>query len=217
MHFLIVNEHPTVVIGYISILNVDPQFKDLIMHSATNSKHAYDSIYDAISKQIIYDLILIDLDIVTSKKSPVSSCRQLVLWIKKLMPEAKIILTTRNTEYLPVYDIWKLLQPDGFAIKNDLNTNSIIDMIYQVVNGFIYKSPFVEECICKIWENEMLVEDYNRMIIYYLNMGYKTIEIQDLMSISQSAVQKRIVKMNKAFGVVDRNELLIEIKRLGYL
>lgn len=217
MHFLIVDEHPLVVKGYTSLLTADPKFMNLNIHSADNSKMAYESIYDAISKHVIYDLILIDLDIVSSRLSPVSSGKQLVLWIKKLMPETKIILTTRNNEYLLVYDIWKVLQPDGFAVKMDLNTNSTIDMIYQVLNGFIYKSPFVEECICKIWENETLVEDYNRKIIYFLNMGYKTLEIQALMSISQSAIQKRIVKMNKAFGVVDKNGLLKEIKRLGYL
>lgn len=217
MVFLIVDRLQIQINEYASLLLLEDKFVNTSINKATSFLTAYEFLQKGVSQNQSFDLVIIDLDLSKEEKHPLNSGIKLVLLIKKLMPNAKIIITSIQTEFIKVYDLWKMLQPNGYAIKNDLNTNDFLLMVNKVLSGSIYKSPQVNKYINKIWEKQLLVEDYNRKILYYLDSGFRTVEIQNIMCISQSAIQKRIVKMNKAFGVVDRNGLLKEIKRLGYL
>jgi uncharacterized radical SAM superfamily protein len=75
----------------------------------------------------------------------------------------------------------------------------------------------VENCIREIWKKELIVEDYNRQIIYYLSLGFRIKDLHEVIPISQGAIQKRMVKINEVFNVTNRDGLLKEVKRLGFI
>jgi uncharacterized radical SAM superfamily protein len=74
-----------------------------------------------------------------------------------------------------------------------------------------------ENCIKEIWKKDIMVEDYNRQIIHYLSLGFRVKDLHQVMPISQGAIQKRIVKINSIFEVTDKEGLLREVKRLGFI
>jgi DNA-binding NarL/FixJ family response regulator len=62
-----------------------------------------------------------------------------------------------------------------------------------------------------------MVEDYNRQILLYMSKGFKIKELADIICLTTSAIQKRIVRMKKAFDVDDDNGLVKEAIRQGFI
>lgn len=218
MNILLVDDHPITVEGYAMVLS---KKKGALKTPNFDTSYSCESAYQNIKKAILagkaYDLAIIDLDLPGCIDPPLASGKELAMLIRNEMPSTKIIIITAHTELIIVYDISKSIQPEGFVIKNDLTPESLSKIVADVLDGISYKSPMVESCIREIWKKELIIEDYNRQIIYYLSLGFKIKDLHEVMSISQGAIQKRIVKINSVFEVTDKDGLLKEVKRLGFI
>ncbi len=218
MNILLVDDHPITVEGYITALskrkNVSevPNFK-----TSYSCESAYRSVLDTSLKGLPFDIAIIDLDLPGCTEPPLPSGKELALFLRKKMPSTKIIIITAHTELIIVYDIWRSIKPEGFIIKNDLTPEGILKIVEQISDGVPYKSPMVENCIREIWKKELIVEDYNRQIIYYLSLGFRVKDLHEVIPMSQGAIQKRINKINEVFEVTDKDGLLKEVKRLGFI
>lgn len=69
-------------------------------------------------------------------------------------------------------------------------------------------SPDVENCTKKIWDSEILADNYNVQIILHLKKGYRIKDLHTQIPLSTSAISKRIAKIKENFGIIDENELL---------
>lgn len=218
MNILLVDDHPITVEGYVTALSKQKKASKVPLFKTSYScESAYHCILDASSKGLPFDIALIDLDLPGCINPPLASGKELALFLRKKMPFTKIIIITAHTELIIVYDIWNSIKPEGFVIKNDLTPEGILKIIEQISDGVPYKSPMVENCIREIWKKELIVEDYNRQIIYYLSLGFRIKDLHQVMPISQGAIQKRINKINEVFDVTDKDGLLKEVKRLGFI
>jgi DNA-binding NarL/FixJ family response regulator len=217
MNVLIVDDHPMTVDGYTAALSKSSNMFPLpIFDKAYSCEDAYDFIKKA-QGVFVHDIAIIDLDLPACVNPPIASGKELALLIRKLMPSTKIIMITAHLELITVYDIWKTISPEGLVIKNDLTPDGMISIVETVYNGGTYKSPMAENCIKEIWKKDIMVEDYNRQIIHYLSLGFRVKDLHQVMPISQGAIQKRIVKINSIFEVTDKEGLLREVKRLGFI
>lgn len=218
MILLVVDDHPITVEGYISALSKGKEASEIpFFNKGICCESAYQNITKANLAGISYDVAIIDMDLPGCIDPPLASGKELALLLRKEMPTTKIIIITAHTELITVFDIYKSIQPEGFIIKNDLTPDSLSIIVMDVFNGIPYKSPMVENCLQEIWKKELVIEDYNRQIIYYLSLGFKIKDLHEVMPISQSAIQKRIMKINSVFDVTDKDGLLKEVKRLGFI
>jgi DNA-binding NarL/FixJ family response regulator len=217
MNVLIVDDHPMTVEGYTSALSkLSDMFPLPIFDKAYTCEEAYNFIIKA-QGVYVHDIAIVDLDLPACVNPSIASGKELALLIRKLMPSTKIIMITAHLELITVYDIWKTISPEGLVIKNDLTPDGMISIVETVYNGRTYKSPMAENCIKEIWKKDIMVEDYNRQIIHYLSLGFRVKDLHQVMPISQGAIQKRIVKINSIFEVTDKEGLLREVKRLGFI
>lgn len=218
MNILVVDDHPMTVEGYINALSKDdfllfqPIFK-----RANNCEEAYNCILKENSEKNPFDLVLIDQGLPGYESKAIKSGSDIALFIKKNMPNCKVIMITAHTEVIIVYDIAKRIRPEGLIIKNDITPNNLSILVKDVLHGIHYQSATVKKCINEIWKKELMIEDYNRQILFYLSKGFKIKELEPIICLTTSAIQKRIIRMKKAFDVTDDTGLVKEAITQGFI
>jgi DNA-binding NarL/FixJ family response regulator len=106
---------------------------------------------------------------------------------------------------------------DGLIIKNDITPDKLQQAVAEVLQGNSFKSITVQNCINDIWKKELMVEDYNRQILFYLSKGFKVKELEGVIFLTTSAIQKRIIRMKRAFDVTDDSGLVKEAIKQGFI
>ncbi|RUT68372.1 DNA-binding response regulator [Flavobacterium cupreum] len=218
MNILVVDDHPMTVQGYINALSKD-DFASLqpIFNTAYNCEEAHNCVLKANCEKQPFDLVLIDQGLPGYESKAINSGSDMVLFIRKNMPNCKIIMITAHTEVIIVYDMAKKIRPEGLIIKNDITPNNLPIVVKEVMQGNQYQSPTVKSCINEIWKKELMVEDYNRQILFYLSKGFKIKELEPIIYLTTSTIQKRIIKMKKAFDVTDDIGLVKEAITQGFV
>lgn len=218
MNILVVDDHPMTVEGYINALSNAPfGLNSPIFSKAINCKDAYLNVSNYYAAKKIFDIVLIDKNLPAYEEKDILSGSDLAIFIKKMMPNCKIIMITAHTEVLIVYEIYKNIKPDGFFIKNDITPDKLQEGIIEIMNGTPYQSPMVKKCINEIWKKKLMVEDYNRQILIYLSKGFKIKELEGIICLTTSTIQKRIIRMKDVFEVADDSSLVKEAIKQGFI
>jgi DNA-binding NarL/FixJ family response regulator len=218
MNVLLIDDHPMTVEGFRNALLKDKfsTYKP-VFTEAHNCETAYLAISKALRTQKLFDLVILDQGLPIYPEQSIFSGSDLALLIKKSMPDCKIVMITAHTEVIIVYDIAKKIRPDGLVIKNDITPDNLQQIVTEVLAGNLYQSPMVKSCIHQIWKKELMIEDYNRQILLYLSKGFKVKELELVIHLTTSAIQKRIIRMKKAFEVTDDTGLVKEAIKQGFI
>lgn len=62
-----------------------------------------------------------------------------------------------------------------------------------------------------------MFDDINRQILMYLSKGYKIKDLEKIISLSISPIQRRIAQMKDAFDVKEDSSLVKEAILLGFI
>lgn len=184
---------------------------------AYNCETAYDYITQSLKSQKSYDLAIIDQGLPGYTDQKINSGSDLVLLVKSKMPDCKIIMITAHTEVLVIYEIFKIVKPDGLFIKNDIDPDNLGQMVTEVMEGNLYQSHMVKNCIQDIWKKDLMVDDFNRQILFYLSKGFMAKDLDGVVQLSKGAINKRIIKMKSAFNVTNDNGLIKEVIKQGFI
>jgi len=218
MNILIVDDHPMTVEGYSNaLLRETSNSYTPILTKAYHCETAYQALKKMVVARQFFDLAIIDKSIPAYEEASILSGSDLALFIKETMPACKIIMITAHTEVLIVYDIYKKVRPNGLIIKNDITPEKFQIAVTEVMQGAHYQSTTTKSCIHEIWQKELMIEDYNRQILLYLSKGYKIKELEEVIYLTASAIQKRIIRMKKAFDVNDNTGLVKEAMKQGFI
>jgi DNA-binding NarL/FixJ family response regulator len=218
MNVLLVDDHPMTVEGYISALSCEPFVSHRpVFTKAYNCKEGYSAILRTAAAKRSFDLALIDKSLPGYEEKAIFSGSDLAVLIREMMPNCKIIMITAHTEVLIVYEIYKNVKPDGLVIKNDITPDKLHQAVLEVVQGSSYQSATVKNSIDEIWKKDLMVEDYNREILFYLSKGFKIKELEGIIYLSTSAIQKRIIRMKVVFDVTDDSGLVKEAIKQGFI
>jgi DNA-binding NarL/FixJ family response regulator len=218
MNILIVDDHPITVEGYMNaLLNEDSIIKKPVFTKAYSCKEAYTNLTKTLKGKKIYDLALIDKGLPSYPEQSLLSGSDLAAFVKKSMPKCKIIMITAHTEVVIIYDIVKKLSPDGLIIKNDITPENLRTVVTEVLQGNVYQSPMVKICVNEIWKKDLMVDDFNRQILLYLSKGFKIKDLEGVINLSNSAIQKRVILMKNAFDVSDDTGLVKEAIKQGFI
>jgi len=215
MNILLVDDHPMTVEGFMNaLLRINLNNNKTIFTKAHNCKDGYDAI---IKTSKLFDLAIIDKGLPSFLEQSIESGSDLVLLLRQHMPNCKIIMVTAHTEAIIIYEIIKNIRPDGLINKNDINPENLQVIVTEVMQGNKCHSPIVKNCISEIWKKELMVEDFNRQILLYLSKGFKVKELDAVVCLSYSAIQKRVILMKNAFDVTDDSGLVKEAIKQGFI
>lgn len=181
--------------------------KDKFIDSEINFN--FDEIYDCeryhekiIGNNIIeYDLLLLDVHILSLLAQKKLSGQEIKLHIKHKRPNTKVIIITRFTDNYRLYDIFKNLNPDSILIKSDVDEIIFINAIEHVLED----KPYYSSTFLKLIRNQLSIpfplDEIDRKILYLLSMGIRTQELPNHVYLSISGVEKRIRILKENFEV----------------
>jgi DNA-binding NarL/FixJ family response regulator len=215
MKILVVDDHPMTAEGYINSIEKGFNPGQISFTTANDCKDAYNIATD--KQATPFDIAIIDHRLPPYTEMNIFSGCDLALTIKKTMPGCRIIIITAHTEVLIIYDIYKKANPHGLIIKTDVTPANLPNIIKEVIAGGQYLSTTAKNCIREIWKKDLMIEDYNRQILFYLSKGYKVKELGDVIHLSHSTIQKRVINMKRAFDVSDDNGLIRQAIKQGFI
>jgi DNA-binding NarL/FixJ family response regulator len=218
MNILLVDDHPMTVEGYMAaLLHVNFGKKKAVFTKAHNCKEGYNTILKFSENSKPFDLVIMDQGLPSYPEQSIESGSDLALLVRKHMPDCKIIMVTAHSEVIIVYDIVKNVHPDGLINKNDISPDNLQFIVTEVIQGNEYYSPIIKSCINEIWKKELMVDDFNRQILSYLSKGFKVKELDQVVHLSISAIQKRVIRIKNAFDVTDDSSLVKEAIKQGFI
>ena len=165
----------------------------------------------------LIDLAIIDYNLPPCGEQNILNGSDFATLLKKTYSNCKVIMITSHTEVLIIYDILRKINPEGLVSKNDVDITNFPDIMKEVLSGKVYKSEQIKKCIDEVWSHDAVVDEYNRKILQHLAKGYKIKELENVIMLSKSAIQKRILKLRQAFNAEDERELMKIIFEENYL
>lgn len=219
---LIIDDHPLIADAYKSAFNYiqseDTSISfDIKLAADCDTAISLITEYSKSSSKI--DIIFLDMRLPPSKDGTILSGEDLGLKINKMLPEAKIIVSTTFNDNFRVHSIFKNINPDGFLVKNDITPVELVQAIREVLNDPPYYSKTVMKLLRTQVSNDYLLDDIDRRILYELSIGTKTKDLPALVPLSLTGIEKRKRLLKQIFDIdsTDDRELILAAKEKGFI
>lgn len=218
---LIVDDHPIICDSYKDAFDdVNDQFLDL--HIQIEVALDCDSAREKINNTWVekgYDMVFLDIRLPASKDRKLVSGEDLGELIREVQPQAKIIVATTFNDNFRMQNIFKSLNPEGFLIKNDLDTKELTTAITHVIEGKPYFSSTVSALFRKQMTNSVNVDKIDRQMLYELSMGTRMKELPDVLPLSMAGIEKRKRMLKQKLDVEDQGDkaLILKAREMGFI
>lgn len=219
---LIIDDHPLIseayksAFNYISKQNESISFKIDVAHNC-DSAFTIIKEYSISSKNL--DIVFLDIKLPPSEDGKILSGEDLGLKINKLLPNAKIIVSTTFNDNYRIHSIFKSINPDGFLIKNDITPEELITIINTIITDPPYYSKTVIKLLRKEVSNDFLLDDVDRKILYGLSIGTKMKDLPNIIPLSIAGIEKRKRHLKQILNIesFEDKELLLIAKEKGFI
>jgi DNA-binding NarL/FixJ family response regulator len=217
---LIVDDHPMIVDGYISLLSKTcfqknkPNFI-----KSYNCEDAYNKIFFCLKQEVNINLALIDINLPPCEKFNINNGIDLALLIREKFINCKIVILTMHSEHLTVDKIIKKIQPEGFISKSDINFESFPSICKKIIDGDLFQSQTIIESQRKLFKKNINWDIHDNQILTLISEGVKTINLPNHIPLSMSAIEKRKanIKGQLLMGKGSDKDLVRKAKKLGLL
>lgn len=221
LNVLIVDDHPFIANHYKSaFLEVAEENKELEFRFdiATDSESARAKIkeYNRNNKP---DIVLLDISIPPTEDGKILSGEDLGKCIKKDFPKTKIIVSTTLIDNFRLNNIFKNVDPDGFLVKSDIETEEIVAAIASVIKGTPYYSESIINLMRKHMSGDYILDKKDRQLLHELSKGTKMKDLPEILYLSMTAIERRKRKLKEIFGIKsqDDKELLLMAEEKGFI
>ncbi|GGD21555.1 response regulator [Hyunsoonleella pacifica] len=215
IRILMIDDHPIIIEGYQNTLQfTKKEHQQLDIDIANNCDEALVYINKSVDNNLPYDLLFVDISLPPSSDGRMNSGEDLAEYVRKVLPNAKIIILTMFNESFRIHNIIKNIDPEGFLIKSDLTSSELASAFQAVLNNPPFYSGTVNSFIRKSITSDIVIDDKNRKILYLLSQGVKTKNLASHLDISLSAVEKRKKQLKELFDIEDgQDESLLKAAR----
>lgn len=211
MRFLLIDNHPLTLAGYVSMLQkYDPE---AVFYQASTLSE----VLEILNSEAVIDIVVMDCNIGGHKQAQMNNGIDWIRSIKLMHISAKILLVTAHKEVLSVYQIHKKVFPDGLLIKSDVSLQVLCEAIDAVLKGERFYSEEVHKQMAEMSKNSLMREHRNIEILMLLTQGYKAKEISEMLFLSEAAIHKRIALMKKNFRAPDSTGLVKIAVKKGFV
>ncbi len=216
MNVLMIDDHPTQLEGYKSILEYNEMGLSIKATKATDTKTAYEIITNP-EKNPLYDIVFLDIGMPKYEEKNINSGEDLGLLIKKHSPDSKIIIITSYFEGLILYELLQKIEPRGILVKSDFDGEDLLEAFKKVYLGETYYSETVIKAKNIITSNSNFLDSINRKIILLLAQGIKTKDLTKHIDLSISAIEKRKIAIKEYFNIdkSSQDDILNKARELG--
>ena len=166
-----------------------------------------------------WDLVLLDIRLPASRDRRVLSGEDLGEMIRKNHPLAKIIVATTFNDNYRIQNIVKSLNPEGFLIKNDMDSKELVHAILTIMQGGVHYSHTVSSLFRKQMSTDINIDKKDRQILYEISMGTKTKDLPKIVPLSIAGIEKRKRILKEVFDVEDQGDkaLILKARELGFI
>ena len=185
-----IDDHPSMIEGYKSILS----FNDLGLRITTTPAYNCESAYNIIDNTPVFkafDFAFVDLSLPPYLEKNIKSGEDLALLIKNKFPNCKIVILTSHAEAFILDAIQKNIAPNGLLVKSDFTADEFLLAFEKIYNNHFYTSKTVVDNIAELHEKSVFLDEKNRKLITLLAEGVKTKNLPQRMNLSISTIDKR--------------------------
>ena len=118
-NILLVDDHPAILNGYLSVLGFNDEGIELLPTFCYNCEEAYHAI-TKLENANLFDFILLDRSLPPYHEKSIKSGEDLALLAKEHQTKAKIVMLTAHAETFIIYDIIHKTRPNGLIIKSEI-------------------------------------------------------------------------------------------------
>lgn len=190
VNLLIVDDHLSIIEGYKSILSFNKSGYSIETTAATSLEKAFKIITQE-PKPILFDIVFVDFTLPEYAEQKLFTGEDLIPVIKKHLPNAKIAILTSHAESILLYRILNESNPNGILVKSDFTSEDLLVAFDVLMNGENYYTSTVLNYKNQLVPGNKIFDSYNRQIIQLLSQGVKTKNIQEILHLSKSAIDKR--------------------------
>lgn len=214
---LMIDDHPSQIEGYKTILSYNTLGVDIVTTVAYNCESAYGIITTA--KDSEFDMVFIDRSLPPFPEKNLKSGEDLALLVRKHWPTTKIVFLTSHAEAFLLYNIVKRIDPKGLLVKSDFSADELLLAFERIVGGATYYSQTVKEGIKELLSKEQFLDDQNRQIIMLLAQGARTASIAEQLNLSKSSIEKRKVQIKDYLCIAKGTDedIVRESRKLGFI
>ncbi|MEL4455030.1 response regulator [Lutimonas vermicola] len=218
---LIIDDHPLICEQYIKALQ-EVMTENEQLNMRIESAGDCDTAREKIKNTLIeggWDLVFLDIRLPSSKDRKVLSGEDLGEMIRKNHPLAKIIVATTFNDNYRIQNIFKSLNPEGFLIKNDLDTKELVNAIQKIMQGGVHYSNTVSSLHRKQMFTEIKIDKIDRQILYELSLGTRMKDLPKIVPLSIAGIEKRKRILKEVFDVEDQGDkaLIMKARELGFI
>lgn len=171
------------------------------------------------SKSDGFDIIFLDIKLPPSDDGEILSGEDIGIKINELLPNSKIIISTSYDDNYRVQNLLKNVNPDGFLIKNDTNTEELVKAIKNVINAPPYYSISILKLLRKKISSDLLLDNIDRQLLYEMSIGTKMKDLPNIIPRSMAALEKRKRHLIEIFNVQENDDrgLILAAKEKGFI
>lgn len=213
-HQLIVDVYKNAITGVMKELG-NPHFSIEISKTCVS---AYHKIEKAAASQEI-DIVFLDIQVPQDIENNLMSGEDLGIAVRKLLPEAKIIVITSLMSNLRLHTILKNINPDGLLIKNDIAFEDLTTALKDVLDQKTFYSQKVISLLRKKMHADLTLDQYDIRLLYELSNGARMKDLLKILPFSKAGIEKRKRLLKLTFNVDhdgDR-ELILKARENGFI
>ena len=213
-----IDDHPSMIEGYKSILSFNDLGLRIITTPAYNCESAY-NIIDKTSVSEAFDFAFVDLSLPPYLEKKIKGGEDLALLIKNKFPDCKIVILTSHAEAFILDAIQKNIAPNGLLVKSDFTADEFLLAFEKIYNNHFYTSRTVVENIAELHEKSAFLDENNRKLITLLAEGVKTKNLPQRMNLSISTIDKRKAQIKHFFKIEKGSDedIIREAKKHGLI
>lgn len=216
---LIVDDHPMIVEGYKNaLLGIDESKYNLNITTADSCDSAFDKIKRSVHTKP-YDVVFLDIKLPPSADGQILSGEDLGVKVKQLLPNSKVAILTMFNDNFRINNIVANVNPDGFLVKSDITSGELIHAFDTIVKDPPYYSHTIAKLLRKRMSSNIVLDEIDRGILYYLSKGTRTKNLPEYVKLSLAAIEKRKKNLKEAFGpdIQTDKDLLDKARDMGYI
>lgn len=218
INILVIEDHPTQIDGYKSILCNNNGGNVITITEATTAEKAMKIIKNPLYK-FAFDMVFLDWTLPAHMNNDLWSGEDLGKQIHLNMPASKIVVITSHTEAFTIYNIVRKVPVSGVLIKSDFNAADLINACETIYRGDDYFSPTARKFVHELTKRSAYLDLQNQKIIILLAQGMRTTHIAQYFNVSKSAIEKRKVTIKEYLGIEKGNDedIVREARRRSYI
>lgn len=187
-NILVIDDHPMNSDAYINLIRSKEEFNETIFHKGIDCQAAFKLIKQAEITETPFDVALIDISIPEYREQKLLSGTDVAVLIRNTFPDCIIIMLTMHNESLVLFNAYKLVSPEGFISKNDIDFEMFPEIFDRIVNVENYFSPSINNAILK---KTLSWDEFDSQILLFLEKGIQTKDLPQYINLSLSTIEKR--------------------------